>query len=165
MIGVSDDLAAARRAEYLTHCQILAELPGAASLIAQYEHPPSFHDSTLEEINLSMGGTSILRLANPHPTIFDSGRLFVTFEIQKVIDLNLDFYGENILFGLLLRPPIVRGDRSNNFTRPLVEGDIEFQFEPTCGVGGYLIGREVSVRWTKNRRARNAQPDIPSVRR
>lgn len=150
---MDDDLVARRRADYLLHTELLSALPGGASVIAKYEDGTSFHDATLEDLKLSMRGKSLIRIANPYPTIFDGGRLIVTFEIGRVVDANLDLFGENILFSLLLRRPPARPDRRNWLTRTVAEGDIEFDFEPTCGLGGFLIGRDVSVRCSRDRRA------------
>jgi hypothetical protein len=140
--------------DYSVHSEILASLPGSASLLAQYEHLPTFHDAVAEDVSLSRIGKSLIRLATPYPTIFDAGRLLVTFEIDKVVDANLDLFGENILFGLLLRRPTIRADRQPYLTHAIETGDIEFVFEPTCGLSGFVVGRGVRVTWTKDRGAR-----------
>ena len=101
-----------------------------------------------------MSRKSLIKLSNPYPTIFDAGRLVVTFEIDEVIDASLDLFGNNILFGLLLRRPTVRGDRQPYLTRKIDAGDIEFEFEPTCGLSGFVVGRGVCVKWAKSRRAK-----------
>lgn len=151
---MSHDLEDRLRKDYAVHSEILASLPGSASLLAQYEHLPDFHDAVAKDVSLSTSGKSLIRLANPYPTIFDAGYLLVTFEIDKVIDANLDFFGGNILFGLMLRRPAARPDRQPYLTRPIEAGDIEFEFEPTCGLSGFVVGRGVRVSWTKDRRAR-----------
>ena len=150
---MDEDLAAAQRAEYAVHSAILTGLPGAASLIASYDGVPSFHDATVEDVNLSMRGKSSIRIGNPYPTIYDRSRLLVTFEIGQVIDANLDSFGQNILFSLMLRHPVRRPERQNYRTREILEGDVEFDFDATCGISGFVVGRNLSVRWTKDRRA------------
>ena len=70
------------------------------------------------------------------------------------VDANLDLFGENILFGLLLRRPTTRADRQPYLTRAIEAGDIEFVFEPTCGLSGFVVGRGVRVSWTTDRGAR-----------
>ena len=146
---MDDDLEAKRRADYAAHAELLAGLPGGPSLIAQYEHGTSFHDATLLDISLSMRGKSLVVIEDPYPTILEPGRLLVTFEIGMVIDASLDLFNQNILFGLKLRRPTDRPDRRNYLPRAVADSDIEFEFEPTCGVYGFIIGRDVSVRWTK----------------
>jgi hypothetical protein len=146
---VDEELEAKRRADYANHAELLTGLPGGASLIAQYEHRTSFHDAIALDVSLSMRGKSLVTIEDLYPTIFEPGRLLVTFEIGKVIDANLDLFGENILFALLLRRPTPRPDRHGWLTRTSVDGDIEFGFEATCGLQGFIVARDVSVRWTK----------------
>lgn len=151
---MDQDIEEKLRKDYAVHGEILASLPGSASLIAQYEHLPSFHDATVEDVSLSMNRKSLIKLANPFPTFFDGGRLIVTFEIDQVIDAYLDLFGNNILFALFLRRPAARIDRDPYRTRRIDAGDIEFEFESTCGLSGFVVGRGVRVSWTKNLRAR-----------
>lgn len=144
-------------AAFAVHRELLEGLPGGASLLAEYEDVPDFHDATIEDVALSLRGKSLIRLANPYPTIFDAGRLLVTFEIDTVIDASLNFFGDNILFGLRLRPPMDGFDRRGHLSRPIEPGDIEIGFEATAGLSGFVVGRGVSVRWSKDRRARSAR--------
>lgn len=145
-----------RPASYDEHCATFPQVEGASALIGLYGAVPCFHDSEITDLNLRTNGGSTLRLRNPFPTIFDSGSIFVTFEVAKLVDVVLEgFNGQNVLGSLYTRPARPYPDRAS-FHLPLVDGDLELELDPSVGLGGRLVCRGVKVSWTMDRRARAA---------
>lgn len=146
-----------RPASYNEHCATFPEVEGASALIGLYGAVPSFHDSEITDLNLRANGGSTLRLRNPFPTIFDSGFVFVTFEIAKLVDVVLEGFNhaQNVLGSLHVRPARSYPDRMG-LHAPLEAGDLELELESIVGLGGRLVCRGVKLTWTMDRRARAA---------
>jgi len=115
----------------------------------------------VETIQLSGRHTSTVRIATPYPDTFSRGRVIVAFAIDEVIDADLDHFGkQNILLYLRLRPATERPERRNYHSK-IEPGDLEFAFESSVGLDGFLVARGASVTWTKDRLARKAGPMQP----
>lgn len=160
-----DDLDAARarwRAAYEVHNATLVTVPGADTLIALYDgRVPSFHDADILSVQLTTQGGSALRLALPYPTLFDRGRVIVNFEMGRILDADLDFFGtQNVVGDLFVRPAQDRPDRRNHIHK-LKPGDLEIEIDPSVGLGGIIVCRGLSLTWSKDRLARAAKLPPP----
>jgi len=144
---------AARRASrerYELHCATFSSIEGVASLAALYGSFPSFHDSEVLDLKLSRSGTSVLRISDPYPDIFGANRLIVSFEIEDLIDLEIDgFSPPNVLFGLYVTPLQPDPAREPYYARPRKDGDRRIELEPTVGIGGTLVCGGLKVTWER----------------
>lgn len=142
---------------YRLHQATFPELAGAASLVRLYEGVPSFHDAEFTDLNLRQAGGSSIRLCNLYPTAVDDGRVFVTIEIARLIDVELEGYnhGQNVIDALHVRPARSNSARGT-YRVPLEPGDLELELFSIVGLGGLLVGRGLKVGWAMDRRARNA---------
>ena len=159
-----DELLRLRQADYELHSKTFSLLPGADSLIQAYGEVPSFHDAEVEAVQLSKKGASSIRVSNLFPDIFSKGHVFVTLTIAEVIDIELEgFSPQNVLFALRVRPAPGRPERQEYYPRKLASDDLEIELEPTYGIGGRLVCQGITVGWTMDRRARQAQPLPPTT--
>lgn len=134
--------------EAAVHGQLLAGLPGGASLISHLGGSvPQFGDAIMREICLSTSWTSSVRfwLAGSNLTK-DSKNVVVTFDIAQVLDMNLDFFGGNVMLELLLRRPIIRPERAK-YLQAFADSDLEFNFHSSAGMGGFIVARGVTLHW------------------
>ncbi|MBE0579859.1 hypothetical protein [Devosia sp.] len=104
--------------EAVVHSQLLAGIPGGPSLISQLGYVPEFHDAMVREMHLSIRGPSSIQLWLGVGNLSQDG-LLVTFDIEAVLDMNLDYFRDNIMFEMLLRRPTVRLERTN-----YLDGDV-----------------------------------------
>lgn len=131
--------------EAVVHSQLLAGIPGGPSLISQLGYVPEFHDAMVREMHLSIRGPSSIQLWLGVGNLSQDG-LLVTFDIEAVLDMNLDYFRDNIMFEMLLRRPTVRLERTN-YLDAFAHGDLEFEFRPSFGMQGFLVARGVSLHW------------------
>jgi hypothetical protein len=131
--------------ETVVHSQLLAAIPGGTSLIGHLGYVPEFHDAIVREMRLSICGPSSMQLWLGGANISKDG-LIVTFDIEAVLDMNLDYFRDNIMSEMLLRRPAVRLERSN-YLHAFAHGDLEFEFRPSFGMRGFLAARGVSLHW------------------
>jgi hypothetical protein len=131
--------------EAVVHSQLLAAIPGGTSLISQLGYVPEFHDAIVREMRFSICGPSSMQFWLGGANVSKDG-LLVTFDIEAVLDMNLDYFRDNIMFEMLLRRPTVRPERTN-YLHAFAHGDLEFEFRPSFGMQGFLVARGVSLHW------------------
>ena len=150
----NDEILARLNAEYEEHARIFASLEGAASLIKLNGHVPSFHDAEVTDLNLSIRGQSTIRIADYVPEPFGPGKVIVTFQINELLDINLQgFSSRNIIHGLRLKIASSSA-RENHYGYKVDAETLELQLEDILGISGILIGRGISLKWTKDRTRR-----------
>jgi hypothetical protein len=143
--------------DYETHSRVLAALPGGASLIELYGRAPSFHDSEVQSIQLSIKGQSLIRVRNLYPDIFSQGHVIVSLSIAEIIDIELDgFSPQNVLDGLRILPAPEKPERQKFYPPTLAGDDLEIELESIYGLGGSITCRGISIGWTMDRRTRRA---------
>jgi hypothetical protein len=149
---------------YELHARTFATLEGAASLVGLYGDTPSFHDGEITDLNLRRKGESKLRVRIPFPDIYGHGSVFVTFEIGQVLDVSLEgFSPQNVIFSLNVMPNPPNAEREAHYGIMREQNDVKIELEPTWGVGGHLICRDVKVAWTMDHIARKLPRNTPGA--
>lgn len=133
---------------------IFASLLGAESLIKQFGRVPSFHDGEVETIHLVKSGPSHIKIRTGFPDIFGPGHVYVSLMISNVLDVELEgFSAQNVIQELWLRPAMTRPEHLGKGVA-VEDGDLEIELEPIFGIGGTIVGRGLTLDWSKDRRAR-----------
>jgi hypothetical protein len=126
---------------------IFEALPGAETLIKLFGRVPTFHDGEVELIHLVNAGPSHITIRIGYPNIFGPRHVFVTLKFVT-LDVQLEgFSAQNVIQELWLRPAAVKLDHLVK----VAQDDVEIELEPIYGIGGTLIGRGLSVSWSKDR--------------
>jgi hypothetical protein len=117
--------------------QMERDFPGANELLDWFGEFPSFHDAEIEELLLSRGGTSRIKLSTCRtlPAVDENGRnkrdrrAVVSIEMQDVLDLELsDFSHQNVVASI-------------GFERT---GDaFRVSISPLFGIGGWVQARRI----------------------
>jgi len=138
----------------VTDATIYEAAPGGTDLLRWFGRVPSFHDAEILTLHLRRKGTSVLRLhgwintgeVGPDGFYILDRHAVVTFELDEVMDLQLDgFSAQNVIGGLSLRRAPDRPERQGNLALPPLPTDIEIELEPCYGLDGLIRARSVSV--------------------
>lgn len=131
---------------------IYDKVPGGVELLRWFGREPSFHDAEILSLHLSRKGPSVLRLHGWINTRAADGfyvsdrQAVVTFELEQVMDLQLDgFSAQNVIGGLILRCAPVRPERRPYLSLEPLPQDVEIVLEPCYGLDGSIRARSVSI--------------------
>lgn len=141
--------------DWEVHTRTLTSLPGAEPLVRKYGEVPDFHESMVKELCLTSKSAKLI-VSNLYPDIFSSGHILVTFSIGDLIGIDLsEFSLRSDLSALRIRPA---SDRWKHFYPADQKiGCLEIELIPSFGEGGIIVGRNIEITWTMDRRARKAK--------
>jgi hypothetical protein len=133
---------------YDAHCAIFAGLPGGDRLIEWYGYAPDFHDCEVRKLEVRSNGSSQLDLLfwryGERAELMERHLLQIT--IGTILDLSLNgFAVPNIMNQVRFKAPVVRAERLPYYPYDPKPGDVEIEFEPTIGIDGFILGRNLSL--------------------
>jgi hypothetical protein len=141
-------------ADWRTDPELFASLPGGAALIDWFGFVPTFHDATLEGLEMSDGATTLrlkaFRMTNEVDAegyyVLDRHAL-VTISLSGVSGISLTGNASSIIFELRIRR--LSADASGWLSCGGPEaGDFEIDFTTNYGLYGQLFARDLAFGFT-----------------
>jgi hypothetical protein len=129
---------------------LFAAVPGGQALIDWFGFLPSFHDATLERLELNSGSaTFVLRAFRMTDEVDRDGyfvcdkHALVTFELSSVTGVSLVGDATSIISGVGIRR--LRAPVSFLTCAGPSEGDLQVAFESSYGLEGSIFARELRL--------------------
>ncbi|PZO03177.1 MAG: hypothetical protein DCF30_03355 [Hyphomicrobiales bacterium] len=130
-------------------------LPGGNDVIEWFGRVPDFHDAEIISLHLDRGGPSRLAIhffklqqsiTHSKGVMEPTGDAIVTFELDYIVDLNLDGFGhQNVIYGLKLTRADADPARAPYYAIDHSPLDYEIELEPCYGLGGKIRARTVRL--------------------
>jgi hypothetical protein len=135
--------------------ELWSSLAGGNEVLAWFGGVPDFHDAEIVSLHLDRGGPSRLAVyffrlqqaaGRPENVLEPTGDAIVTFELDDIVDLNLDGFGrQNVVYGLRLRRAVDDPTRAPYYAVDPAPSDYEIELEPCYGLSGTIRARTVRL--------------------
>lgn len=141
-------------ADWRTDPELFASLPGGAALIDWFGFVPTFHDATLEGLEIFDGATTLRLKAFRMTNEVDAAGYYVldrhalvTISLSGVSGISLTGNASSIIFELRIRRLSADGSSWLSCGGPEA-GDFEIDFTSSYGLHGQLYARDLTLDFT-----------------